>query len=120
MNWSLIAWVTGACLVFTVWWQNDTIGGLRQDLRTAEDRNTELAEANGALLTHIEALGRLEEKLNEFDANQRKRTQQLKNDLQKSMADDGCAPLPVPADTLRMQREDIQRANDEIRAMYHP
>lgn len=120
MNWSLIAWVAGACLVFTVWWQNDTIGDLRQDVQKAEERNRSLEEANGALLTHIEALGKLEAKLDEFDENQRKRTQRLKSDLQKSMADDGCAPLPVPADTLRMQREDVQRANDEIRAMYNP
>lgn len=120
MNWTLIAWGTIACLGFTAWWQNDAISGLKTDLDTAQHAVTEQKKMNAQLLTHIQDIKDLEVRLDKFDADQKKRTLQLKGDLAKTLADDACARQPVPDATRQLQRADQQRANDEIRAMFTP
>lgn len=120
MNWTLVAWGTIACLGFTAWWQNDAISGLKTDLDTAQQAVTEQKKVNLQLLTHIQDIKDLDVRLDKFDADQKKRNQQLKGDLAKSLADNGCARDPVPDATRQLQRADVERANAEIRAMYNP
>jgi Skp family chaperone for outer membrane proteins len=120
MNWLLIGIVSGGCLIFTVWWQHEAIGDMTRDLETERQEVAAQKQANLQLLTHIQDIKDLEARLDKFDADQKKRNQQLKGDLAKSLAGNGCAREPVPDATRELQRADVQRANDEIRAMYNP
>lgn len=120
MNWTLITWCTITCLGFTIWWQSDEISVLKKDLDTAQQAVTEQKKVNLQLLTHIQDIKDLEVRLDKFDADQKKRTQRLKGDLAKTLADDTCARQSIPDATRQLQRASQQRANDEIRSMFAP
>lgn len=100
--------------------QAHELSALRKERQEVRQQLRKVEVTNASLLSHIQEIQGLSERLDKFDAEQRKRTQQIRGDIAKTLVDDKCAASHVPDATRQLQRADQQRANDEIRAMFAP